>query len=198
MRNNWGSSLLSCKSLRKGGVNRLSEFIESVETTEKAKELIRKTGIPLENLKVMFINYVDFLVLPELKSVRLVVDNSNPSHLLHVRKLGKLKLANNLALLDAGRTKEAREKIARETGIPEEVLTEFVNRADISRKRNVARAVDYFCKAGYDTFDKIRMVDHREFRDKVWDYASAHGISNKNQIDTGYVRYARVHPRVLQ
>jgi len=101
-------------------------------------------------------------------------------------------------LLDAGRTKEAREKLAKETGIPEEVLTEFVNRADISRKINVAKAVDYYCKAGYDTFDKIRMADHGEFRDRVWEYASAHGITSKYMIDGGYVGYARVHPRVVQ
>lgn len=186
------------QKLEEGGIGRLSEFVESVETTEKAKELIRRTGIPLEDLKVTLIDYVDRAILPEQKSVRLVIDNSNPSHVLHVSKLGKLKLANNLALLDAGRTKETREELAKETGIPEEILTEFVNRADISRKINVAKAVDYYCKSGYDTFEKIRMADHREFRDRVWEYASAHGITSQYMIDGGYVGYARVHPRVVQ
>ena len=63
---------------------------------------------------------------------------------------------------------------------------------------NVARAVDYFCKAGYDTFDKIRMADHREFRDRVWEYASSHGITSKSMIDLGYVAYAWVHPQVVR
>jgi len=186
------------KKLEEGGINRISELVESVETTEKAKELMKRTGILLEDLKVTFIYFIDFQILPELKSVRLVIDNANPSHLKYVSKLGKMKLANNLALLDAGRTKAAREKLAEETGIPEEVLTEFVNRADISRKRDVTRAVDYFCKVGYDNFDKIRAVDHREFRNRVWEYARSHGISNINQIDTGYVGYARIHPRIMQ
>ena len=42
------------------------------------------------------------------------------------------------------------------------------------------------------------MADHSEFRDRVWEYASAHGITSQYMIDGGYVGYARVHPRVVQ
>jgi len=80
------------QKLEEGGINRLSGFVESVETTERAKELIRRTGIPLEDLKVTLIDYVDRAILSEQKSVRLVIDNTNPSHVPHVSKLGKLKL----------------------------------------------------------------------------------------------------------
>ena len=97
----------------------------------------------------------------------MLIDHANPSHLLHSSKLAKLKLASNLALLDAGRTREARENLAQKMGIPEEVLTEFVHRADISRKMSVTRAVNYFCKAGYDTFDKIRNADPEKSSDQV-------------------------------
>ena len=188
--------LATLAGLASHGVRRVSEFVDAAETTEQAERLAAASGIPLEDLRrVLF--WVDRGLVPEQKHLGVLLDQSDARLDAEVGKLAQLKLANNLALLDAGRTAAGRKRIVRDSGVAADALLELVHRADISRRRNVARAVDCFVRAGYDTFAKIAGADPGEFKQRVLASARARGITSPVMVDWGYVAYARTFPRVL-
>ena len=69
-----------------------------------------------------------------------------------------------------------RQDLSEKTGIPYEDLLELVKLSDLSRKWGPKRARLYY-DAGYDTFDKLAVMDPTEFRSSIIAYVQKTGIN---------------------
>jgi len=147
-------------ALKAQGVGRLSEFVDRVYTRESAEALLAETGLALRDLRAT-LEYLDQQYLPFQKPLRVLVARTDAGRHARIGLLVPLGLANNLALLDAGRSRAGREALASRTGIPAADLLDLVHRADISRRFCAARAVDAGCRAGYGTLEAYRQADPR-------------------------------------
>jgi len=80
-------------------------------------------------------------------------------------------------MLDAGRTKEGRKKLAEETGVPLDYILELVKLANLSRipglKRKRARL---YLDAGLDTMEKIAESNPEETRQKLSEFIDRTGF----------------------
>ena len=167
----------------KAGVSRLAELMDCVQTRERAGAFIKRAGIAVEDLKTALAE-IDQVMLPNQKSIRLLVQKSDAKRNACIDKLVEQGLGNNLALLEGARTAAQRRKLSRATGIPGKELLDLAHRADMGRQHCMARLVDEFYGAGYDSMEKFRAADPEEAR-----------IPG---IGLGRVLYARTRPRVLQ
>ena len=86
----------------------------------------------------------------------------------YLEVLRKQKIRSNLDLLEAGRTKAGRIRLARVTGIPAARLMALVNRADISRLAYVrGKTIKHLCGGGYDSLEKIASANLAEMEKKM-------------------------------
>ena len=167
----------------KAGVGRLSELVDLGQTRERAGAFVKRAGIAVEDLKTALAE-IDQMILPNQKSMRLLLQKSEAKRNAYIDKLVEQGLGNNLALLEEARTAAQRRKLSRATGIPGRDLLDLVHRADMGRQHCIARMVDESYEAGCNTMEAFRATDP--------DQARAAGIG------LGRVLYARTRPRVLK
>jgi hypothetical protein len=178
-------------------VGRISEFVRSIATETKARLFAKKVDIPKDELWFT-LKWIDWRILPEQKQLRLLMDKKDKTVQKYVDRLASQRLANNLALLEAGKTKDGRRELADKLSIPFEVLTDLVNRADISRKMAVAHTVDYIVEVGFHSYLSIREVSPDEFRERVILVARKHGSPMLRPDAEEYPEYARVFPEIVE
>jgi hypothetical protein len=172
------------------------EFLETVETVEKVKLLYNQLNIPAQYLKEFIWKIED--IIPYKKPLKALITIENKSHQDSLIKLKKLKITNNLALLEVGRTKLGREKILSETTISPSLLSELIHRADFLRGSHISgRTIDHFFKAGYDTVDKIKEKEMHNIIKDFREFENSLGIARKDKIVFKFVIYAKFTPRVV-
>lgn len=83
-------------------------------------------------------------------------------------KLEKAGIVTVEALLENGATRSGRANIARETGIPESQILEFVNMADLMRVKGVgAEFAELLKAAGVDTIKELRTRNAENLHQKL-------------------------------
>ncbi len=95
----------------------------------------------------------------------------------YIQKLAELDIINVNQMITVGKSPEVRRQLARVTGIPIDVILEYVKLSDLTRigaLRRV-RARLYF-DAGLDTIDKIAASDPNELRKHFVTYVSETGF----------------------
>jgi len=167
----------------KAGAGCLSELMDQIQTRKRAGAFIKRAGIAIDDLKTALAE-IDQVMLPNQKSMRLLVQKSDAKRNGYIDKLVEQGLGNNLALLEGARTAAQRKKLARATGIPGKELLDLVHRADMGRQGCMARMVEDFYDVGYHSMEKFRAVDPEQARTAG--------------IDLRRVLYARTRPRVLK
>ena len=75
----------------------------------------------------------------------------------HATKLRKARVRTTEALLKTGSTRKGRKELADTVGIPEKLVLEWVNRADLMRVKGVGEEYsDLLEAAGVDTIKELR------------------------------------------
>ena len=90
------------------GVKRLMQFLDMVDSLEKAKRFCDKAGITADELKSLLQKVYKYL--PFGAQMRQLVDKDDVEFQGYVDKLISLKLGYSLALLEIGRTREGRKQ----------------------------------------------------------------------------------------
>ena len=144
-----------------------SDLVDQVATREQCMTFLRRTRFDFNQL-VEILGYLLRWVLPFETPVREVVGAGNDLDAKYLEVLRKQKIRSNLDLLEAGRTKAGRIRLARVTGIPAARLMALVNRADISRLAYVrGKTIKHLCGGGYDSLEKIASANLAEMEKKM-------------------------------
>ncbi len=117
--------------ISKTGAERLMQFLDMVDTLEKAKKFCDTAGITADELKSLLRKIHRYL--PFGAQMRQLVAKDDTEFQGYVDKLLPVKLGHSLALLEIGRTRKGRQKISKDTGIPESAVLDLVKRADLTR-----------------------------------------------------------------
>ena len=145
------------------GVGTLWELVERVSSKEDAERFLEQAAIPRDHLEAL-LDFVKRWIIPVRTQLRQLFDTSDEALMRHFEALKQFKLTNSFALLEHGRTKAGRRALAEQTGVPEEVILDFVHRADITRLPFVSgRVVKQLWALGYTSLEQLRAADPEDY-----------------------------------
>ena len=123
-------------------------------------------------------------------------------NLQHVQALKAEGIVTVEQMLDAGKTREGREELAKKTGVPPDSILELVKLSNLARiiglKKKRARL---FYDAGLDTLDKIAEWDSEEMRKMLIKFVDRTGFdgSASTPSEAAFsVRLAKYLPRIVE
>jgi hypothetical protein len=179
-------------------VNTTQEFVLAVENPQKLEEFYKRSRLPLEAL-VGLLHYLLYWVLPARIYLRELVEPEDLQQMGYVTTLRESGVRFNLDLLEMGRTRQFRGRLARITGAPEEFIFELTNRADFTRLPYVrGSTVRNYFNAGYTTLEKLARADLATLQADMDRYAAAIGKNLKHgmELDSGIV-IAGILPKIV-
>lgn len=95
-------------------------------------------------------------------------------------KLEKAGIVTVESLLESGTTRTGRANIAKETGIPESRILDFVNMADLMRVKGVgAEFAELLVAAGVDTIKELRTRNAENLHNKLEEVHSEKGLTRR-------------------
>ena len=95
----------------------------------------------------------------------------------YILKLAEQGIVNVLQMIEAGRSPEARVQLAGDTGIPPDVILEYVKLSDLTRIGALRRVrARLYYDAGLDTIDKIAASDPVVLREQFINYVDETGF----------------------
>jgi len=120
----------------------------------------------------------------------------------HVARLAAAGIVNVAQMLGAGRTPEARQRLAEECGLPVAAVLELVKLSDLARIPGLKaiRARLYY-DAGADTLDKLAQWDAEELRRMLAEFVARTGFAGIAPLPkevASTVDTARELPRLVQ
>ena len=181
-------------------VENYTALVQRVRDREKCESFLSHAELSFEDF-ISALNYIFRWVLP-FRNVYLsqLVDTGNEVHKKYVERLREHGIKFNLDILEYGRTKEGRMKLAREIGIPEDFLFDLVNRADLTRLPYMNKqTVNHLCGAGYSTIDELARVDVWKLKKDMKSYFGKKEIRLGSFIDiTGLIEWARAIPKIVE
>jgi hypothetical protein len=160
------------------GFQRLFEFLDAVATREAVARLMDRTGIERDDMET----FLDFVkrrwFIPQSVQARQLFDASDETLFRHFEALKQHKVSNSYALLEKGHTRAGREALAAQTGVPEDVILDFVHRADITRMPWVGgRMVKQLWALGYTSLEQLRNADPQEYYARMQEHYRRLGTS---------------------
>lgn len=183
-------------------VGTYASLVQHVANRDKCQAFLAATGFGFDPL-IQTLNYLFRWVLPFRAPVRELIDLDDAAQAGFLPVLKQHHLSSNLDILEAGRTRAGRARLARATGLPVAWVTRLVHRADISRLAYVrGQSVKHLCGGGYDTLAKIAAADPAKMEARLERYFEAKGQSLANYRSVLPLRWliggAKVLPRVVE
>jgi hypothetical protein len=144
-----------------------SDLVDQVATREQCVAFLRRTRFDFNQL-VEVLGYLLRWVLPFETPVREVIGAGKDVDARYLAALRKQRIRSNLDLLEVGRTKAGRVRLAHATGIPAGRLIALVHKADISRLAYVrGKTIRHLGGGGYNSLEKIAGADLAEMERKM-------------------------------
>ena len=176
-----------------------SNLISRVESKEKCEDFLRKTQLPFDDL-ICALNHIFRWVLPHNVYLRELIDTENEPQKNHIEGLRRHRIRFNLDVLEYGRTREDREKLSKETGIPRSFIFDLVNLADMSRlPYSNRKTVRHLSAGGYNSIAKLAQTDSKKMMDTMKSYFDRIGVKLTGFIDLeGIAQWARTLPAIIE
>ena len=190
------------RQIEKAGIPNLYAFLEQVTTTAQAQGFLETTGI--SRLQLMgWLDYLKQWWFPYPATLRQLVEEGDPTLDTALAQLKAIKIANSLALLDAGAEPEGRAELTRRSGIDRAVLLDLVHRADVSRLPYTSGgAVKRLWEMGYQSLAAIRAAAPQEYAARIDAYFSSGGkgsaFDSKMDNILTFLKDARHTPDVVK
>lgn len=180
-------------------VDNYADLIHRIENKEKCEDFLRKTKLPFEDL-ILVLNHIFRWVFPRLLYLRELIDTENECHKVCIKKLRNRRIRFNLDVLENGRTREGREKLSKDTGIPESFILDLVNLADMSRlPYSNRKTVKHLLAGGYDSVAKLAQTDSERILKEMKSYFERIEVKLSGFIDLkGIAQWARTMPIVVE
>lgn len=190
-------SIFTC--LNQAGIRDCRELAAEADTPEHLAILSKRTAVSEGDIVAALWFWRNW-VLPGKKYLRELVEKDDSIMLKNLTVLREHGIKFNLDLLERGRTKENRQSIARETGLPEEVITELTHRSDFTRLPFFSRAaIQNHFGAGYCTLEKLAAADLETLVDDMVRYAISQGKKpfHGMEYDTS-LAMAKIQPKIIE
>jgi hypothetical protein len=143
------------------GITDWSALIARVDSREKLLNFLEINGIGFAEV-IDVLNYLLRWGLPFRTATRELLDHDDPQEMGYYGVFKEHKLIASFDLLEKGRTRTGRQFLVELTGLPGDIITRVVHRADIARLPYVRRkTILPVCAAGYDTLKKIASAEIR-------------------------------------
>jgi hypothetical protein len=180
-------------------VDNYADLFQRIETEEKCEDFLRKTKLLFEEL-LLVLNHIYHWVFPRRLYLRELIDTENECNNIYIEKFKNRGIRFNLDILENGRTREGREKLFQDTGIPESFILYLVNLADMSRlPYSNRKTVKHLLAGGYDSVAKIGQTDPEIIVEDMKSYFERMGVKLTGFIDLkGIAQWARTIPVVVE
>jgi len=145
------------------------------------------------------LKYLLYWVIPMEKYLSGLVQ-SDPAMSTAIQALGTLGIRTNLQLLQQGIGATGRKALAASSGLPESVVLDLVNRADLSRLPWASKAtIANIIGAGYGSLRQLASAHPEQLYADFFRYGKAIGKNLKlgNEIENSY-RIAKIVPILVR
>ena len=174
------------------------DLYQRIETKEKCEDFLRKTKLSFMEL-LLVLNHIFHWVFPRRIYLRELIYAENECTNIYMEKFRNRGIRFNLDILENGRTREGREKLCKDAGIPESFIIDLVNLADMSRlPYSNRKTVKHLLAGGYDSVAKLAQTDPEIFAEDMRSYFERIGVRLTGFIDLkGIAQWARTIPVVV-
>ena len=184
--------------LEKAGVKDLLDLTGRIDTRGDFEEFIKRTGIGARDVMAA-LKYLAYWVIPSTKLLSGLVDKESPANnaILILRDIG---IRTNLDILEKGRTLAGRKSLAKNSDVAEELVSELVNRADLSRLPWASKAtISNILGAGYKSLHQLANADPERLYRDFYKYGTSIGKNLKlgNEIESSH-RIAKIMPLIVK
>jgi hypothetical protein len=157
-----------CKELDKASPEDLKAFVSFVEEKKKgsAKKYLHSIRYYYDyTSNKELCNLARMLRKQRITQAPFPLKDFRGINSVHIEKLASLRIRNVKDMIEAGRTRKAREELAIKTRIPIKIILELVKLSDLARIYGVksVRARLYY-DAGVDTVEKMAKWDPEKLR----------------------------------
>jgi Domain of unknown function (DUF4332) len=185
-------------TLQRAGVNSVLELKSRIESPEALEAFIRQSGMDGRDIASV-LKYLIYWFIPREKYLSgLVRDDPETGNAVKILQ-GK-SIRTNLELLERGIRSVGRKAVAEISGLPEEVITALVNRADFSRLPWASKAtISNIIGAGYGSMEKLANANPDQLYEDFFRYGKSIGKNLKlgNEIESSY-RVAKIVPKIVE
>jgi len=184
--------------LHQAGVQDVVNLLAPTASREQLEIFVEQSRISAPDI-VTVLKFLIYWVIPNEKYLSgLVREDSCISEAIKV--LAELGIRTNLELLQKGSTTTGRMSLVETSGLPEAVILELVNRADLSRMPWASKAtISNIMGAGYGSLDQLANANPEQLYEDFFRYGKTIGKNLKfgNEIENSY-RIAKILPVLLQ
>ncbi len=162
--------------LKAEGITNVAELLNSVKSKKKVLELAKKTTIDEEYLIILARELKSYQQKPnELKNFPGISETT-------LQALESVQIKNTLQLYDRALTKESRNQLTQQLGIPAETIATLTKLSDLSRIRWVNHTFAYVLfEAGYQSASQIAHANHIEL------YKAVKQLNDERKIFKGNI-----------
>ncbi len=186
--------------LDRTGVENLLDLKSRTQTREKLESFTYQSGVEALPI-IMLLKYLIYWFIPGEKYLSgLVHADADPDRSKAIKVLSGLGIRTNLQLLQQGITPSGRRSLAESSELPGEVITELVNRADLSRLPWASKAtISNILGAGYGSLSQLANADPKRLYTDFFAYGKSIGKNLKlgNEIENSY-RIAKIVPVLVE
>jgi hypothetical protein len=184
--------------LDQAGMRNVLDLTERTASRELLEVFVNQFGIcALDTISVL--KYLVYWFIPGEKYLSGLV-RVDPEITEAIKVLRETGVRTNLDLLEKGITAEGRRSLASVGGLPVEVISDLVNRADFSRLPWASKAtISNIIGAGYASLSQLAGANPDQLYEDFIRYGKSIGKNLKlgNEIENSY-RIARIVPVLLE
>ena len=151
--------LATIAQLDYSGIHDWGDLLSRIATRDNCMGFVTENNLRFEEF-IDVLNYLLRWAFPFQTASRELFEQEDSQEMSCYDVCKQHKLMNSFEILELGRTMKGRRSLARQTGLPQEIVTSLAHRADIVRLPYVRRKTLLpLCGAGYDTLARIAAAD---------------------------------------
>jgi hypothetical protein len=184
--------------LHQAGVENVLSLNAHVESRPHLERFTQHSGLDALNI-ISLLKYLIYWFIPGEKYLSGLV-RPDPDINQTLQVLAGLGVRTNLQLLQTGLTPLGRRSLADQSGLPDELISNLVNRADLSRLPWASKAtVSNLIGAGYASMAQLANAEPEKLYADFYTYGQSIGKNLKlgNEIENSY-RIAKIVPALVQ
>ncbi len=186
------------EKLHHAGVENIIALVQQTADRAKFEAFTTRTQIPAIDIAII-LKYLAYWVIPSEKYLSGLV-RDEPVIQSAIKTLAETGIRTNLQLLQAGISPSGRMALAIQSGLSPTVISNLVNRADLSRMPWASKAtISNLSEAGYGSLARLANADQEQLFADFFAYGKSIGKNLKlgNEIENSF-RIARILPILVQ
>ncbi len=186
-------------TLDKAGVKDYPDLVGRLGSEAELEAFCQKTGLPSGDI-IGILKFLLYWALPGKKDLNQLVLATDTEKKAKNAILKTIGVRTSLDLLDKGGSLVGRKKMAEQSGLPLDFVTEMVNRADFTRVPfSSGKTISYFMGAGYPSLTSLAKADIEQVKADMLNYGQTIGKNLKFGVeaDSGVI-VARVLPKMVE